>query len=349
MEENGVPFTVNIDCFLDGLRGNVKETTLKGYEVALESFKRFLKDNGISEPQEEAIRSYALFLNNSESISSSGTRNRYMRVVKQLFTWTAKKGFYPNVAEEVRKAKVTADNTKREAFSEEDMQRIITAVDRTGEKGARNYALLLLAVTGGLRVCEIHRADIGDLQTIRGQRVLYIQGKGRDEKDASVKLIPEVEDALTEYLSYRKDTGKKDPLFTGAGNRSRERLSLTSISAIFKDLFRKAGYDSSKLTAHSLRHTSNTLLFKAGADLYTVQQHARHSDPKTTEIYLHMAEREEDRSEQQIYTQIFSAERNRIISQLTATLSELTTEELAEALRYVEGLRQDKNLSLLAK
>ena len=158
-----------------------------------------------------------------------------------------------------------------------------------------------------------------------------------------------VEDALQEYLSYRQDAGKKDPLFTGAGNRSRERLSLTSISAIFKDLFRKAGYDSSKLTAHSLMHTSNTLLFRSGADLFTVQQHARHSDPKTTEIYLHMAEREEDRSEQQIYTQIFSAERNRIISQLTATLSELTTEELAEALRYVEGLRQEKNLSLLAK
>ena len=58
MEENGVPFTVNIDCFLDGLRGNVKETTLKGYEVALESFKRFLNDNGISEPQEEDIRAY---------------------------------------------------------------------------------------------------------------------------------------------------------------------------------------------------------------------------------------------------------------------------------------------------
>lgn len=335
------------NLFIDSLSGNVKETTLKGYRVCLDSFNRYLIANDIGEPCEEDIQGYNTFLNNSDDIQSAGTKNRYLRVVKQFFSWTAKKGLYNNVADEVKKAKVKNDNNKREAFSEEDMQAIISSIDTSDEQGARNYFMVILAVTGGLRVCELHRANLSDIQTVRGQRVIYIQGKGRDEKDEYIKLIPECDNALKHYLSYRPDCKKNEPLLVGTSNRSKgKRLSLTTISNIFKEVFINAGYDSSKLTAHSLRHTSNTLLFKAGADLYQVQNHARHSDPKTTEIYLHALDREQDRSEEQIFTQIFSSERNTILNEVVTAIRELTSEELISTLSFIEELREGKNIKL---
>lgn len=335
------------NLFIDSLSGNVKETTLKGYKVCLDSFNRYLIANDIREPQEQDIQGYNTYLNNSDDIQSAGTKNRYMRVVKQFYSWTAKKGLYPNVADEVKKAKVKNDNTKRESFSEEDMQVIINSIDTSEEQGARNYFMVILAVTGGLRVCELNRANIGDIQLVRGQKVIYIQGKGRDEKDEYIKLIPECEKALEHYLSFRPNYKKNEPLLVGTSNRSKgERLSLTSISNIFKEVFVKAGYDSSKLTSHSLRHTSNTLLFKAGADLFQVQQHARHSDPKTTEIYLHAVDREQDRSEEQIFTQIFSSERNTILSEVISAIRELSTEELINTLSFIEEQRDRKNIKL---
>ena len=66
-----------------------------------------------------------------------------------------------------------------------------------------------------------------------------------------------------------------------------------------------AGYDSDRLTCHSLRHTSNTGAYKATKSLYLTQQHARHCDPSTTEIYVHAEEREERHTESMVYDYYF--------------------------------------------
>lgn len=316
---------------------DVKETTLKGYLCCIRQFMNWLRENKIKNPVREDIKSYKAYLE-TEGFTS-GTRARYLRVIKQFFKWTASEGLYPNIADNIKGAKVKNDNTKKEAFNEDDIRTILESIERGSETGKRNYAMVLLSVTGGLRLIEMHRADIGDIQTIKGQRVLYIQGKGRDEKDEYVKLIPEVSEAIDDYLSTREANKKNDPLFTGTSNRSKgERLSVPSLSVIIKGIFKDSGYDCDKLTAHSLRHTSNTLLFKSGADLYTVQKHARHSDPKTTEIYIHAVDREKDRSEQNIYNQIYHREERDIADKCYELLQDLPEEAKRQALEFIEKL-----------
>jgi integrase/recombinase XerC len=248
-------------------------------------------------------------------------------------------GLYPNVADNIKGAKVTADNTKKEAFTEADIKTILQSIDRSTTQGKRNYAMILLAVVGGLRIIELQRADIQDIQTIRGQSVIYIQGKGRDAKDEYIKLIDEVKEAIDDYLQTRTNRQPNAPLFTGTSNRAKdERITETSISRLIKSVFKDSGYDSNKLTAHSLRHTSNTLLFKAGADIYKVQQHARHKDPKTTEIYLHIADRDADTSEQDIYNQIFNTSKQDTKKTILAILDKLNNDEQCEVLRYMQRL-----------
>ena len=199
--------------------------------------------------------------------------------------------------------------------------------------------MLLLILTGGLRIIEIQRADIQDIQQIKGQWIIYIQRKGHDEKYAYIKIIDEVKTALDDYLQTRQPYKKIDPLFTSTSNRAlNERITETSISRLIKNIFRQCGYDSNKLTAHSLRHTSNTLLFKSGADLYKVQQHARHKDPKTTEIYLHINDRENDTSEKDIYNQIFNPKKQDILKEIYKNLDELSDEKQKKVLNYIKLL-----------
>lgn len=309
---------------------DVKDTTKQGYEVGLRSFARYLDKEGIDNPTRSDVLEYKKSLE-SEGFSA-GSRQQYIRSIKQFFNWTDREGLYPNIAENIKGAKVRHDNTKKEAFSEEDIRTILDSIDTSTVTGKRDYAMILLSVTGGLRIIEMQRADIGDIQTIKGQKVLYIQGKGRDEKDEYIKLIPEVFSAIDCYLRARGTSIAKAPLFAGEGNRAfAQRLTEPSISRIIKSAFRKAGYDCDKLTAHSLRHTSNTLLFKSGADLFTVQKHARHSDPKTTEIYIHAVEKETDRSEEMIFQQIFNPDKknySQLIAELTLKLSEEENEKL---------------------
>lgn len=319
---------------------DVKETTIKGYTVCIRQFINWMREQGIRNPQREDVKAYKAFLDTQNF--TAGTKAQYLRAVKHFFKWTASENLYPNVADNIKGAKVKQDNTRKNAFSEDDIKTILASIDRTTEAGKRDYAMILLSVTGGLRIIEMQRADIQDIQTIKGQKILYIQGKGRDEKDEYTKLPAEVVAAIEDYLQSRPPFKKNDPLFVGTGNRARGgRLSEPSISRIIKAAFINAGFDCDKLTAHSLRHTSNTLLFKSGADLYTVQKHARHSDPKTTEIYIHALDREKDQSEQNIYNQIFNPGKKSIVDMAAEAMQGLSEADQQAALDYILSLAEN--------
>lgn len=316
---------------------DVKDTTIKGYMVCIRQFMNYLSDNEITQPKREHIKAYKAHL--EQQHFTAGTKAQYLRAVKHFFKWTQAEGLYPNIADNIKAAKVRQDNTKKNAFREDDMRTILESIDRTTEAGKRDYCMILLSVTGALRIIEMQRADIGDIQMISGEKVLYIQGKGRDEKDEYKKLVPAVSTAIDDYLKCRSNAKKTDPLFVGTSNRAREqRISEPGISRIIKTVFINAGYDCDKLTAHSLRHTSNTLLFKSGADLYTVQHHARHSDPKTTEIYIHALEREKDHSEQAVYDRIFNPDKQDFVNKATDLFKKIPLDKQEQALELLKQL-----------
>ena len=335
-QENAVSFSNDFFVrFMD--YAQVKDTTLQGYKVCIRQFIKYLQENNIQTPTRDTIKDYVRYIDRQNF--TSGTRHQYLRAVKHFFKWLASEGLYPNIADNIKGAKVNTDNTKKEAFTETDIKTILQGIDRSTPQGKRNYAMILLAVTGGLRIIELQRADIQDIQTIRGQSVIYIQGKGRDAKDEYIKLIDEVKEAIDDYLQTRKNRQPNAPLFTGTSNRAKdERITETSISRLIKSVFKQCGYDSNKLTAHSLRHTSNTLLFKAGADIYKVQKHARHKDPKTTEIYLHIADRDNDTSEKDIYNQIFNTKTQDTRKNIIAILDVLNNDQQNKVLKFMQKM-----------
>ncbi len=325
---------------------DVKQTTLKGYMNCLKQFSRWIIANNIKTPTRQDIKDYKTFLD--EQGYTAGTKAQYLRAVKQFFKWTNSEGYYPNITDNVKGAKVKQDNTKKEAFTESDIKTILESIDTTTETGKRDYLIIILSVTCGFRIIEIQRANVGDIQTIKGQKVLYIQGKGHDEKDDYKKLVPQICKLIDEYLSLRETHKKNDPLFRSVGNRnSGGRLTEPSISRIIKQRFKRAGYDCEKLTAHSLRHTSNTLLFKSGADLYTVQQHARHTDPKTTEIYIHALDKEITQSEQRIFNQIFNPENKNVRDKINDVLDQLSEESQAKALEILNKMLEKDKLKAI--
>ena len=237
---------------------DVKDTTLKGYKVCLRHFIVWMLERKITAPQRVDIKAYKAYLDNREF--TAGTKAQYFRAVKHFFKWAASEGLYPNVADNIKGAKVKHDNTKKDPLRESDIIKVLGSINRGSETGKRDYAMFMLAVTGGLRIIELQRADMEDIETIAGERVIFIQGKGRDEKDEYVKLVPEVWEAVEAYIGTRPGQKKSGPLFSGTSNRAKgQRLTGPSISRIIKGILVNAGYDSKRLTAHSLRHTSITL------------------------------------------------------------------------------------------
>ena len=317
-----------------------KDSTIKGYVTCIKAFARWMQAQGVTQPTREDVKAYKEYLTGSEY--KAGTQAQYLRAVKHFFKWTAAEGLYPNIADNIKGAKIRHDQHKKDALGRADVPAIAATIDRTTEQGKRLYALYLLCITCGLRTVEVTRANVEDIKTLGGRAYLYIQGKGHDEKDAPVMLTPEVKAALDEYLTARADrpTGKS-PLFTSTSNRSKGgRIASTTISTILKGLLKSAGYDSDRLTAHSLRHTSGTGAYMATHNLFLAQQHQRHADPATTEIYVHAEDRAQRDTEQQVFDYYFKQDTEQsAAAEAIAIINRLPADKLDKALAVLRAIQ----------
>lgn len=277
--------------------------TIETYTKALRQLFSYFSLNGIKQPQREDIIAFR------EELKASGhkptTIQNYITATKLFFSWTAQEGYYPNIADHLKGAKLDREH-KKDYLTSRQVKEVLENIERDSLQGLRDYAILTLMVTGGLRDIEVSRADIGDLRTAGESTVLYVQGKGRQEKTEYVKISPPVEKAIRAYLKARGDAGETEPLFTSLSNNSKgKRLTTRSISGTVKKRLKEAGYNSERLTAHSLRHTAVTLSLLAGKDITEVQQFARHANITTTMIYNHSLDKAKNSCSEAIAQAIF--------------------------------------------
>ena len=184
--------------------------------------------------------------------------------------------------------------------------KFLGAIDRSTLKGLRDYAMLSVMVTTGLREISIVRADIGDIRNAGDAVALYYQGKGHEEKADYVKLAEPVEEAVRAYLKARGETDPKAPLFSSIANRNTgERMTTRSVSRVAKTRLVDVGLESDRLTGHSLRHTAATLNLLNGGTVEETQQLLGHANINTTLIYSHALERAKNNSEERIAKAIF--------------------------------------------
>ena len=259
--------------------------TIRTYRGSLKQWFIYLRQNQIVQPTAETVRQYRDYL--QENGKKPTTVKNYIIAVKRFFQWTEEAGLYPNIAKHIKSGRLSK-NFKRDYLTGSQSRQILAHIDQSTIKGKRDYAMLVTMLTMGLRTIEVTRANIEDIRTKGNTTVLYVQGKGHDEKDDLIRMPQHVESAIRDYLSVRKANDLSEPLFTSTSNHNVDgRMTTRSIRRIVKTAFISAGYDSPRLTAHSTRHTAATLSLLNGASLQQTQELLRHRNIGTTEIYTH--------------------------------------------------------------
>lgn len=276
--------------------------TVQTYSRAIRQFFKYMAAREISQPTRETV---VTFRDGLKEDHKPSTVQNYITALRLFFQWTAQEGLYPDIAQHLKGAKLTKEH-KKDYLTSSQVKAVLESMERDTAQGRRDYAIFCLMVTGGLRDIEVHRANIEDLRTLGDSTVLYLQGKGREERAEYVKIPAPVELAIRASLADRTDTTGRDPLFISQSNNSKGgRISTRSISGIVKRNLVRAGYDSDRLTAHSLRHTAVTLSLLGGNSLQEVQQFARHANIATTQIYAHNLDRARNKCESTIARAIF--------------------------------------------
>ena len=290
---SSIPWKKVIDRFIE--TSDVKPATICLYKKGLRYFYNWL---GERSPRREDIVEYKRYL--QEQGLKPHSINAYLTTVRQFFVWLEAEKIYPNIAKAVKGVKQPRIHSK-DSLTADQCRRLIDGITLNGSLSRRDHAVINLMLRTGLRTIEVVRADIGDIRNKGNETVLYIHGKGRNEKDDFVVLTSEALNPILDYLASRGVVKDTQPLFVSHSNRANgSRLTTRTIRQIVGNWLQIAGLYNERVSAHSLRHTFVTLAIEGGATLPQVQASARHASPETTMQYFHNQDRLQNAAEKSV-------------------------------------------------
>lgn len=154
------------------------------------------------------------------------------------------------------------------------------AVARQKEWKERDMLIIKILLTTGMRCSALYKLDVDKVDTVNKQ--LYVTDKR--EKVTMYDLSDDVIECFYKWFRKREEllNGKNEnALFI---SNQRTRMDQSSISRVVKKYSDKI--EGKNITPHKLRATYGTQLYNETGDIYFVQERMKHSNPKTTSIYI---------------------------------------------------------------
>jgi len=277
------------------LEKNRSPKTLENYQHYLGRFGDFFgREKDLGQLQMVDVQHYRLKLNRLEDerthrTLSIKTQNYHLIALRAFLKYVSKHDVQTLAPEKVELSKIPDRSV--EFLDTEELIRIFDTVNLNSKQGRRDYAILQMLYSTGLRVSELTSLNTDQVDLKRKE--FMVRGKGR--KQRIVFLTDLAAESLEKYLNLRDDNF--DPLFLSGGRGrkvtkdilegEKKRLSQRSIQNLVSKYARKAGVIK-KVTPHTLRHSFATTLLRNGADIRSVQEMLGHASITTTQIYTHI-------------------------------------------------------------
>lgn len=226
-------------------------------------------------------QSFSPEMMDSASSLSAASRCRRTSSVKSFFNYlTVKRQLLDtNICQNLDMPKRQSSLPKY--LEEAECERLLAACE--GRYAYRDYAILMLFLSCGLRVSELVSLNLTDVYED------HVRVLGKGNKERVVFFAEGCREALDDYLSVR-DNGKiaeeaKNALFISSHNR---RITARGVEQMVDKKLLVAGLDVNRYSPHKLRHTAATLMLKNGVDTRALQEVLGHSNLNTTQIYTHL-------------------------------------------------------------
>jgi integrase/recombinase XerC len=297
-DECGLMLEELLTQFLEHLRyeRNVSQHTLRNYASDLEQFFDYLapadpqtgkrNEPGIEQIDHLTIREWLATLHSVNRKKTSVARK--LAALRTFFQFLVREGIVElNPAKLVSTPRLEKKLPKH--LSVEDTIRFIETPDTETDLGKRDRAMLELMYATGIRVSELTKMGIGDLDF--RNKLIRVIGKRRKER-----IVPFGEPA---YESLRNYLDVRDRFLNSAPVSERDeealflnyqgtRITPRSVGRMVEKYVRVcAGMHD--ISPHALRHSFATHLLDSGADLRDIQELLGHARLSTTQIYTHVS------------------------------------------------------------
>ncbi|CCV63848.1 predicted integrase [Alteracholeplasma palmae J233] len=269
---------------------NYSEHTIISYIDDIKYFENFiineeLAENLLGVRRERLARNYISFLDEkgfektSIARKISSLRTFYQYLLENDYIET-------NVFQLINAPKINKKLPK--IIEEPEINYLFKSIDTKTPLGYRNYLILDLLYSCGLRASELTTLSVKDI-FISNQQIL-IHGKGN--KDRYVPLHKHLTEEIKHYLTYIRPVllskGKETETDILLINYKGTVLTDRGLRVILNDIIKKSG-ETHHIHPHMLRHAFATALLNNGADLRVVQELLGHAHLKSTQIYTHVS------------------------------------------------------------
>jgi len=167
-------------------------------------------------------------------------------------------------------------------LSRDEIQSVLRCVNRDAGIGRRNYAMLLLLSTYGLRGIEIVRMKLEDLDW-RDEKLHLRNRKGRH--DSIYPLTSSVVEALVDYLKNGRPATTRREIFLTDVAPFRP-VQTVAVRHVLKKYLRVAGLDTRGAGAHTLRYSCAQRLFDEDFSIKVIGDYLGHRNLDTTLRYV---------------------------------------------------------------
>jgi tyrosine recombinase XerC len=272
-EKNASPYTVrNYTTDLIGSK-NIK------------GFFTFLAEKGVKsldKVDRNIMRDYLAYLVEQGVVKASIARK--LSAIRSFYRYLMREEILPvNPIKDTSSPKL--DRRLPSFLTTDEVLRLLEAPDLTTPQGQRDRALLELLYASGLRVSELVRLDLEQVNL--DTREIRVFGKG--SKERMVLMGEPAARALVAYINGGRQkllgVKKSSAVFL---NRDGGRLTSRSIQLILEDYAKLTGIGK-RVYPHMLRHTFATHMLDGGADLRVVQELLGHASLETTQVYTHVS------------------------------------------------------------
>ncbi|MBF6569000.1 MAG: tyrosine recombinase [Candidatus Binataceae bacterium] len=279
----------------------LSRNSLEAYGRDLRDFQSFCRDRGIEPRQLDAaaLTDYLQYL--TERGMAVTSQRRALSSVRGLIREMVEGGLLqrdPRPAIKLRPFSRPLPKT----LSRRDIDLLLAAIDGSSTRGLRDRAMVELAYGCGLRVSELVKLQVAQLDLEEG--LLKVMGKGNKERivpigSGAIAALSAYSRALAADRAARSDFGNRAKRKARAG-RALKPSSAMFVSRLGRPMTRQNFFKALKewaradrrldwISPHTLRHCFATHLVEGGADLRSVQEMLGHSNISTTQIYTHLS------------------------------------------------------------
>ena len=170
-------------------------------------------------------------------------------------------------------------------YSKQEVEKLISSIDRSSPIGKRNYAIILLAARLGLRASDISRLKFTELHWDTSAIEINQVKTG---KKLVLPILPDVGNALIDYLKYGRPESQNPFVFLIVRPPYAQFHTSQVVTHVIQRAYRKAGIDvkGRRFGAHSLRHSLGFRMLEESTALPIISEVFGHKSTESTKYYL---------------------------------------------------------------